>query len=432
MKYDLEDTKSSPAVETLSSIQMAELQEDFKNAYENLCDSVKQLDAVHDIMENIETSQRMLATYGSAAIPQLNIDKGLEALCKIPENMITVDKAVEGLGDAARDMWEKFRAWIKQIWLALKQLFKAIIGQNAQIIKEVEKVVEVIKKEPVVVEKIVTKEVSNGVAEEEARAWEALANEANAKLQASQEKVKELQTVVDALKSVKVEVQFDQSKLDAISSKLDSQNASVTAKLEAMLDAITDPAVKSQLEAIVKKLGTLDQHFSESNNKLKELTEQTKAVSQKVDSSRDSTLQNLGWTADKMNQHAEQIKKMITDMPKVQSLSDLVMNDVDRAAAKLGEEWNAVKSQAQAVASAAQDQAKKATATTVQAGIKVKEETIRAAQKVEAKATAVAHRASAAVVMAANKTARPFRIAAAIANAMGAAAKAEYQKQTAQ
>lgn len=132
-KFDIEPTG---AVEALSPLQLAELNNELMEAHEGLTDSVKELDAVQEIMENIQTSQQLLAKHGASAIPQLNLDKGLEALCKVPENLLTAEKAVEGLGDAAKAAWQKFKDGVKQFVEWIKKIIATLITKFADLFKK--------------------------------------------------------------------------------------------------------------------------------------------------------------------------------------------------------------------------------------------------------------------------------------------------------
>lgn len=128
MKFSL---STEPIVDTtsMSSLEMASMTNDLMTAYESLDNSIKELNEVQAVMENITVSINLLKQYGDSAVCQLNIDKGLESLLGLEESMITAQKAIEGLGDAAKGAWETLKRWVMKIWLGLKTFLKALFNK---------------------------------------------------------------------------------------------------------------------------------------------------------------------------------------------------------------------------------------------------------------------------------------------------------------
>lgn len=141
MQFSFTTDKIVPSNErNFDALDFAQLQNELMDAYESLDASVKELDAVQDVVDNVQSSLALLAKYGDSAIKQLNLDKGLEELLGVPEKLITAQKAVEGLTDAAADLGKKvfegakkFIAWVKDIFTRvfawIGQTF-TIIGQS--------------------------------------------------------------------------------------------------------------------------------------------------------------------------------------------------------------------------------------------------------------------------------------------------------------
>lgn len=97
-----------PSVKVMNRFELLQAQEELNQAFMDLTDVQKNMNEVCEVMENIHTSVDLIAKYGAAGIEQLNIDGSLEALCGIDAKLITVEKAQEGLGAAAKKAYNVF------------------------------------------------------------------------------------------------------------------------------------------------------------------------------------------------------------------------------------------------------------------------------------------------------------------------------------
>lgn len=107
-------------------------------AYMDLTDAQRSIEGIQEIMNNVRTSTELIAKYGSDAIPVLNADGGLESLLQIPEKLITIEKAQEGLGDAAKSAWNTFVEWIKKIGNIIKNFFSSLFNFHKKSAADVE------------------------------------------------------------------------------------------------------------------------------------------------------------------------------------------------------------------------------------------------------------------------------------------------------
>ena len=118
MKFALEsnqvtlpsEPEVTPTVESIS-----EAYEGLLTSYMELSDAQRNLDEVCQVMENIDISMRMVKIGGIDAIKLLNTDKSLESLVNVTEEKLTVQSAEEGLGDAAKQIINKFVETLKTI-----------------------------------------------------------------------------------------------------------------------------------------------------------------------------------------------------------------------------------------------------------------------------------------------------------------------------
>lgn len=122
MTFTTKPVAAAPAQESfdLCKLDLLNATESLNQAWMDLTDTQREIDGLQEIMDNITQSVELLSKYGAEAIPMLNQDGGLEALLQIPEKLITVEKAQEGLGEAAKSAWEKFKELIVKVWTAVK------------------------------------------------------------------------------------------------------------------------------------------------------------------------------------------------------------------------------------------------------------------------------------------------------------------------
>ena len=132
MKFALEskqvtlpsEPEVAPTVESIS-----EAYEGLLTSYMELSDAQRGIDEVHQVMENINLSMKMIQTGGIEAVKLLNIDKSLESLVGVAEEKLTVEASKEGFGDAANAAWEKLKEWVKKFVEAIKK-FLNYLGEK--------------------------------------------------------------------------------------------------------------------------------------------------------------------------------------------------------------------------------------------------------------------------------------------------------------
>ena len=100
MKFTTKPTQ--PKVAVVDTLELIEAQESMRQAWQDLDESVKQLGAVQSVMDNINSAVNAIEQFGEAAVLVINVDKSLENLVGVSENLLTADKALEGLGEAAK------------------------------------------------------------------------------------------------------------------------------------------------------------------------------------------------------------------------------------------------------------------------------------------------------------------------------------------
>lgn len=110
---------TTPVVDRLELLRS---QEELHQAWQDLTEIQRSMTEVQEIMENIQTSIDALTKYGQAAVEQLNVTGSLEALLQVPAKLITVEKAQEGLSDAAKDAWERIKAFFAKIVTFFRKL----------------------------------------------------------------------------------------------------------------------------------------------------------------------------------------------------------------------------------------------------------------------------------------------------------------------
>lgn len=154
MKFALEskqvtlpsEPEITPTVESVS-----EAYEGLLTSYMELSDAQRNLDEVCQVMENIELSMKMIKAGGMDAVKLLNVDKSLEGLLGVAEEKMTVESATEGITDALKAAWEKFKEWLKKVCAALRNFFnkkKVTHTLEAQFAASAAKKMEMSKTEP--------------------------------------------------------------------------------------------------------------------------------------------------------------------------------------------------------------------------------------------------------------------------------------------
>lgn len=140
MKFSLESkqvvlpssTESTPTVESISYAY-----EGLLTSYMELTDAQKNLGEVCQVMENIELSMKMLQCGSTDAVKLLNIDGSLENLCGIEAKLLTVEKAQEGLGEAASNLAKQFIEKCKKFFSAvhewLSKIIDVIVGETSNL-----------------------------------------------------------------------------------------------------------------------------------------------------------------------------------------------------------------------------------------------------------------------------------------------------------
>lgn len=133
MKFTPIGSVSKPRISHVSQEQLNEIDASFQSlfdAYLDLSESQRNLEEVHQVMDNIELSIKMIKSGNPSAIPLLNIDKSLESLVGVPESKLTVESAQEGLVDALKKAWATFVEWLKKICRFIASIFDKLAGDQ--------------------------------------------------------------------------------------------------------------------------------------------------------------------------------------------------------------------------------------------------------------------------------------------------------------
>lgn len=126
MKFSISPAKR--VVDNTNSVaDLLAVQESLNAAWMELTDTQKNFDGIQQIMDNINFSINAISKYGADAVKVLNSDGSLESLLGIPEKLITVEKAQEGLGDAFQSAWDKLIEWIKVAFAKIAQFCSAVM-----------------------------------------------------------------------------------------------------------------------------------------------------------------------------------------------------------------------------------------------------------------------------------------------------------------
>ena len=89
--------------------------EEMLSLKEALTDDCNAINNLSVIIDNANTAINLLEKNGSSSVEMLNYDQALESLLQVPEKMITVEKATEGLVASAKDALMKFIDFVKRI-----------------------------------------------------------------------------------------------------------------------------------------------------------------------------------------------------------------------------------------------------------------------------------------------------------------------------
>lgn len=170
MKFTLEGSiaQTERSAEHYSVEELLIAKQDIHNTWAKLDASIKELDDVQQIMDNISFSMKALDKYGVDAVKVLNADKGLENLLGIPEKLITVEKAVDAMEGVMGNAFDTIKKWFRQFCQKVKTFVEKIKSffirekiVEKTVIKTVEKEVpvEIVKEVKVYVDKIIEKKV---------------------------------------------------------------------------------------------------------------------------------------------------------------------------------------------------------------------------------------------------------------------------------
>lgn len=138
-RYTTQPTQSKCSV-GCEHIDLVLMTDEILSSYESLDSSIKELDQVQCLMNNVHASIEYLHQFGKDAIPTLNIDKGLEELLCLPENLISAEKAVEELEHQNKSLWQRFVDWIKKIISSVREFFSKLFTFRKSKVEDVEKV----------------------------------------------------------------------------------------------------------------------------------------------------------------------------------------------------------------------------------------------------------------------------------------------------
>ena len=125
-KFSVDPIQASQEEYSFDSLEMLQMRNDIVTTFEDLEDTFKKISAVQDLRTNMLESLELLADYGQSAVPQLNLDKGLETLMNVPEKLITAQKAVEALQNEYFASTESLRERLNDGWEKVKNFFKMI------------------------------------------------------------------------------------------------------------------------------------------------------------------------------------------------------------------------------------------------------------------------------------------------------------------
>ena len=103
--------------------------ENFHQLERELDDHLREFDALVPLIDNVNDAIENLCLYGKDAIPTLNIDKGLESLMKVPEQLITVEKALEALDEQKKNLFQKFIDFVKELFTKIHIWVKNFINK---------------------------------------------------------------------------------------------------------------------------------------------------------------------------------------------------------------------------------------------------------------------------------------------------------------
>ena len=118
--------------------------EKIRELRDQITDEWRSVEGMTELMTNIDKSLELLSKFGADAIPQLNIDHGLEEMMHLDASLITVEKAVEALEGDQKTFMQKLIDWIKSFLDHIGQLIRALLKineKNCQIILQATRMV---------------------------------------------------------------------------------------------------------------------------------------------------------------------------------------------------------------------------------------------------------------------------------------------------
>ena len=92
-----------------TACEVAQLSHELSEAFESLSDEQKNLTEICDVMDSLHESLDYIAAVKQPGVEMLNISGSLESLLQVPAKLITAEQAQEGLGEAAKELWERFK-----------------------------------------------------------------------------------------------------------------------------------------------------------------------------------------------------------------------------------------------------------------------------------------------------------------------------------
>jgi len=127
-------------------------QEELQEAYIKLQDAQICMMEANVVMDNINISCALIKKCGASAVETLNLDGSLEQLLQIDSKLITAEKSLEGLDDAAKKTWLLLKEWffralsaiLRIVALALKfygwvhGMWSAILTSAGNLINEID------------------------------------------------------------------------------------------------------------------------------------------------------------------------------------------------------------------------------------------------------------------------------------------------------
>lgn len=112
---------------------LSELHDGVLQSYVNLSEQERNINAVCEIINNINTSIVLLKNCGNTVIPGLNADHGLESLMGISEKLITAEKAIEALEQEKKSAFDRFKEFLSNAFKFVAEF----IGKIVELVKQI-------------------------------------------------------------------------------------------------------------------------------------------------------------------------------------------------------------------------------------------------------------------------------------------------------